>query len=404
MKKITLIGLFLLLLAGTNAQENDIKKEILSYKESEYDFVNKGRRLLIDNLQSLKLEEAIKIKDGLLKEFDGNVAEVFYAAEYIHLLYWTREFDVLLNYIKQVDLEQPVSNNVRISGQTDDFFKAVYGHTIENKDILEIDIKNWELSDMDRDFLLLLLKDIADSTPESWHDDMGKQIEINAQADRFLANYPGSPYETLIRENIRFVFKESDNGAYIDFGLGSTINQGGLSKQFTNGIAVDISLEYRHRKLMGILGFGFSGQKLKQEMEINNTVWKKDASATLGNVYMNAGYLIHENRRWSIYPFAGVGYTGYSAVEDDTKEDKNLKKLGLNSFYVQMGAGFDLKIKSLSSFGNIKAMQPDSDSRISLKYIFRMPKFDRKDPLLSGSQHVITLSYGFGGRGKERDL
>lgn len=397
-KRIAISFVLVSAFSGLSAQENNVKDQILSYKDSEYNFVNKGRRLLIDNLQAFKIEEAINVKNGLLNEFEGSVTEAFYNSEYIHLLYWTREFDELLNYLKQVDFNHPVSNNVRVSAQTDNFFMAVYAHTVENKDILEIEIKHTLLNEMERDFLLLLLNDIANPTPQSELANSEHLAKINEMADQFLTHYPDSPYNGIVREQIRLVFKETDWGLYLDFVLGATLNQGDISRQFRNGPAAGMLFEYRHRKLMGMLGFDVASQTLKQDLPVNNTVWKKGSSSTLGSGYLNAGYLAFENRRWSIYPYAGIGYTGFSAVEKDIKEDENLDKLRLNSFFTQLGVGIDLKITSIPS------VDQSSDSRISLKYTYRMPRFERKDPLLKGSQHVITLSYGIGGRGKERDL
>lgn len=404
MRKVTLSLIFALALSGISAQENNVKDQILSYKDSEYDFVNKGRRLLIDHLQSFKMQDAIDVKNSLLNEFDGNVTEVFYNIEYIHLLYWTGEFEELLNYLKQADFDQPVSNNVRISSQTDNFSKAVYTHTAENKDILGIDVKNGELNDMERDFLLLLLNDITNPLPQNSHANPEHITKINEQANQFLANYPDSPYEKIVREQIRFVFKETDWGTYMDFGFGAVLNQGDISHQFRDGPAIHMIFEYRHRKVMGMFGFDVGSQTLKQDFPINNTVWKKGSSSTLGSIYLNAGYLVFENRRWSIYPYVGGGYTEFSAAEKEIQEDENLKKLRLNSFSTQAGIGIDLKINSISPITSYSWMYRNTDSRISLKYTYRMPHLKRKDPSLYGSQHVITLSYGIGGRGKERDL
>ena len=161
-------------------------------------------------------------------------------------------------------------------------------------------------------------------------------------------------------------------------------------------------LEYRHRKLMGMIGFGFSGQRLKKDLQINNTIWEEESSATFGFGYLNAGYLVFENNRWSIYPYAGIGGGGFSADEQDIKEDQNLKNLKLGTFFTQVGIGFDFKFAGghyYNPYGTIGTL----GSRVSLKYTYRMLQLERKDPLLKGHQHLITLSYGIGGRNKVRD-
>lgn len=397
-KKIALLWILLLAAMNIHSQEDTIKAQILSYKDSEYDFLNKGRRLLLEHLQSNKLHDVIAVKNSLLHEFDGNVSAVFYNSEYVHLLYWAGEFSELLNYLKQVDLEQPVTNNVMVSAQTDQFFTTVQSYLIENPDILEMDIKNALLEDVETDFLLLLLHDLAILNQQREQPNAEQRMRINQMADVFLTNYQDSPYHPFVRENIRWVYKEKDWGFYMDIGFGAALLQGDLSHQFNNGALMDMLFEYRHRRMLGMLGFGFSGHILKEDLPINETTWKKGASATMGNIYLNAGVLVFENRKWSIYPYGGIGYTGFSALQKDIDEDENLEKLGLNSFFTQLGLGVDMK------FNVSPSIYTSSNSRLSLKYVYRMPHFDRKDPILKGSQHIITLSYGIGGRGLERDL
>ncbi|MDR0422261.1 MAG: hypothetical protein LBH72_04535, partial [Proteiniphilum sp.] len=324
MKRITTSLLLLWTLSSLIAQENSIREQILGYKDSEYDFVNKGRRLLAARLQDYEIQEAINVKNGLLDEFRGNVSEVFYIGEYIHLLLLTGEFDELLNYLKQVDFEQPVSHNVRVSSQTDGFFTTVFTQMTENADILEMDIKDAVQDGMERDFLLLLLHDIAVSVPPAQRSRSPHTAEINQMADRFLFIYPGSPYEQFVREHIRLVYKETDWGMYGDIGFGAAFNQGNLSRQFANGTVMDMSFECRHRKLMGIFGFELSGHQLKRDLPVNNTIWEEKRHSLMGNMYLNAGYLVFENRRWSIYPYIGGGFTGYSAAEKDIEENERL--------------------------------------------------------------------------------
>lgn len=403
MKKIHASFFLLFFFLNISAQEDVVKQQILNYKDSEYDFVNKGRRLLADYLKDFKAEDAVKVRKSLLNEFDGKVSEVFYIGEYIHLLFWTTEFEELLNYLKQVDFNEPVSNNVATSAQTDNLFSSLFQHTSQFSDVIELDIKNAELSDMDRDFLLLLLKDMAVIIPSNERETSPHTSEINEMADIFLANYLGSPYESIVREQIRLVYKESDHGMYIDFSLGPILTQGNLQKTMGNGFGMDILFEYRHRKLTGMFGFGFYGLTLNEDVPVNETIWKKDAGATSAHLYLNAGYLAFENHRWSIYPFAGAGYTGFSAAEDDIKEDDRLDKLGIHSFFTQAGVGIDLKIKSLRDY-NYNSPYPSTDSRISLKYTFRAPRLGRKNDYFDGAMHLVSLSYGFGGRSKERDL
>lgn len=395
----TLCLLLLMTFTGLLAQEDSIRNRIMQYKESEYKFVNNGRRMLLDLLQQYKMKEADGVKATLLKAFGGNISELFYIGEYIHLLYWTREFDELLNYMKQVDLQEKVSNNVGVSAQTDRLFEKLFQHTVENKDLLIMDLNAAALNEMERDFLLLLLEDMmAPHSSNEWGK-TEQSAAINAMANRFLTDHPGSPYDDFVRRNIRFEMEEGDWGGYWDpIGLGAAHNQGNLSKQFSHGPILEMCIDVRYKKISGMLGFGASWHTLKNDLPINQTVWKKEASSNLSFVYLNAGYLAIDSKRWSIYPFAGIGFTGFSAVQKDIDQDEKLKKLHLNSFFTQVGVGFDWKFSSgYTLYGSLSG-------RVSLRYSYRMPRFNAPPQSMEGAQHIITLSYGIGGRDIRRKM
>ena len=106
------------------------------------------------------LFKAKEVKDLLLKENDGNVYNTFYPIEYIYILYWTEEYNELLDFIKQVDFRHPVSSSVRILAQTDNMFSTLFQKTAENKDLLLVFIEESDVSEMDKEFLVLQLEDI----------------------------------------------------------------------------------------------------------------------------------------------------------------------------------------------------------------------------------------------------
>ena len=88
----------------------------------------------------------------LLKENEGNVYNTFYPIEFIYILYWTEEYNELIDFIKQVDFTLPVSNSVRIFAATDNMFTSLLQQTVENKDLLLVFIEESEVSEMDKEF------------------------------------------------------------------------------------------------------------------------------------------------------------------------------------------------------------------------------------------------------------
>lgn len=118
LKHLFILVVFLFATVETFSQE-DTRSEIMNYQESEFAFVNKARRLLGTHIKDGNIIEATKVKDVLLDEFNGAITEAFYNSEYIHLLFALREYEQLLVFMKQLDINQKVSQNVYTSAQTD---------------------------------------------------------------------------------------------------------------------------------------------------------------------------------------------------------------------------------------------------------------------------------------------
>lgn len=395
----TLLLALLLFVALPSVSQEDTRKEIMNLPESDFNFVNKARRLLGTYIKDGNMIEATKIKDALLDEYNGEITEAFYNVEYIHLLYALGEYDVLLNFIDVIDFEKHVSSNVSTSAQTDKLRTILFENTAAYNDIMAIDIKENVENEMEKDFLLLLLFDIANTSRRGTPEAQAHTDEANRLSNAYLAKYPNSPYDEFVRKHIRFEFKDSDWGFYWDFGLGGSVNSGDLRNSIGGGgFSATMGLEVRHKKVLGQFNFEIADSKLAKDIDINNTTWRMGSTSTNTSFVLNAGYLLLENKRWSIYPLAGVGYSTIYADNEQTKEDPNLKKLKINTFYPDVGFGIDFKLYISAPY----SMEKTPFGRVSLKYKYKMYNFERKDPIFKGHQHFITLSYGLGGRSQNR--
>lgn len=182
------------------SQNDSLRNQIMNYEQSSHDFLDKGRRLLQDYIVKSDILRVKEVKELLLAENSSNVYNTFYPIEYIYILYWTEEYDELIDFIKQVDFRHPVSNSVRILAQTDNLFTTLFQQTVENKDILLVFIENSDISNMDKEFLVLQLEDIIRAGMSDGRIDYNSEQTsyINELSDRFLEKYPESPYETIL--------------------------------------------------------------------------------------------------------------------------------------------------------------------------------------------------------------
>lgn len=397
----SLLAALMLLLAIPTFSQEDIRSEIMNYHESDFNFINKARRLLGNHIKDGNTVEAAKVKDTLLDEYNGEVLETFYNWEYIFLLYSLGEYDTLLNFMEVVDFDNSVSSNVSTSAQTDNLGTLLRENMLAYYDIIEIDIKESIEDAMSRDFLLLMLQDIAHITPPRSQEREEHTQNINKLANQYLKNHPDSPYDKTVREQIRFEFAEANWGFYWDFGFGVGINNGKLGENLNGtGFGMEMILEYRYKKVLGQFELGFTSKALSNDISVNNTTWMRESYATIGSYTLNAGYLLLENKRWSIYPLAGIGYANVEADSEDYKEDPRLKKLRINSFYPQVGVGIDFKFFMPDPYTSVKSPL----GRFSLQYKYKMFNFENDNPLFQGHQHVIMFTYGIGGRPMKRKM
>lgn len=206
-------------------EKDSLRSEIINYEQSKHVFLDKGRRLLLDHFEKSDMFKVKEVKDLLLKENEGNVYNTFYPIEFIYILYWTEEYNELIDFIKQVDFTLPVSNSVRILAATDNMFTSLLQQTVENKDLLLVFIEESEVSEMDKEFLVLQLEDIIRAGLSNRIDLESEQtVYINELSDLFLDKYPDSPYDTIIRETIRYKFEPSPWAFYWDFlGFGAVV-------------------------------------------------------------------------------------------------------------------------------------------------------------------------------------
>lgn len=183
-------------------------------------------------------------------------------------------------------------------------------------------------------------------------------------------------------------------------GFGAVIPQQGITHYLHEGPTFEMALDVRYKRTIGMVGFGVSSHTLKHDIPINGVTWQKGATTNLGFVYLNGGYVLYNSYRWSIYPFAGVGYSGFSAAEEDIDEWPELKHLKLNSFFTQIGIGVDFRFK-MPDFPYNRSGD-ELPGRLSLRYSFRTSHFENKINGMDGFTHSIVLSWGIGGRPSER--
>ena len=395
MKTLLLLAALLFVPVLAVGQTDSLENQIINYAPSKSEIISKGRRLLLDSFIADDLDKVEEVKNYLLKEVEDENYLVLYPGEHWLLLYWTEEFDELLNSLKAVDENIYAEMYQKIQPSQDMMFSHLQGKSVAWKTKLQYKIDNASLGKEEKDFLRLNLEWLLSDESEPEYLE-----KLNQRADVFLAAYPESEYEGFVRQELRYKYTPSDWGLGMEFFGGYGLFSGELSDAFTNPIAIGLSIDGEYKKFTLNLRMALLPGKTAEELSNRRgDVWAKDEPTNGALGEMTLGYALLETGKIKFSPFAGIGIAEITAPEEDLEENPGLERLAVGSDVAySLGANLDFKLgwKTGEIVKNEKTYY-----FIRLRYAYVMPQFSGYP---QGNMH--TFSIGLGGifRGVKREL
>lgn len=380
------------------AQEDGVEQEIRNYQESKSQLISKGRRLLMDKFLEGDLEKVKEVKDYLLREVENEDYVALYPGEKWMIMYWTGEYERLQESILGFNQDSIANYQRKIFPEQDLLYPKLIERSWEELIMLEYNIDRSELDQQAKDFLLLHLNFMVSGEPLN----QLSQEEVNTMADLYLKAHPGSPYETHIRNNIRYKFAPSKWGLAFEFFTGYGMFTGELSEMFNNQGVMGVSFDVEYQKFTLYLRNYISFGKTKQDQEKNGVVWTKGSQANTFLPEASIGYAVVDNDKLKLSPFAGIGGASISPVTVDVEENPELEDLeiGFSPAYT-IGVNMNLKLGWNTS---MLTFRPDKSYWfVRLRYGYTMPQFN-DNPLYNGNIHQLTIGLGGMYRGMKREL
>lgn len=392
--------LILVLLLSSNyifSQVDSIKTQILEYEDTKSIIISKGRKLLLDKFIEGDLQKTREIKDYLMQTEDEDYIAL-YPAEYWFTLYWTGEYIKLANDIQNFDSARIVSYESRIHPDKDMLFDKLKEKTVENEALIKKQVQNSALDTETKQILILNLNWLLLDNKE----DIFAQDSLNLQADKFLSNYTSSKYEDFTKKYIRYKLYPKKWGFAFEFFSGYSIYTGNLSNNFNNNIPIGVAFDVCYKNFELYLRDYIGFNKTKKDFTYSQGVWEKGSRAMVFLPEASLGYVVYNDNRLKISPFAGIGSMDISPPTNDTNEIPELKEVSLEftTTYI-LGFNFDIK------FGpkHVPAYQPKTSyGFIRVRYGYSMPQFEKKYNGMAGNMHYITIGFGGLGRGLKREL
>ncbi len=256
------------MLSYTAFSQNDtlqsMAERIAHYPTTKYEQIPKGRMLLLDQVRAGKWDEVKKIVGYFDAEYAKEDYKPLWASEALLIYLYLQEYQKAMEFILKLD---SITSRQTYTYQSYEALPTynrgmmlcdiLLDSTKANYDALVSNIMQQELTSEQKDFLTLLLKDIALNSAER-----PLQDEINKQGDGFVAQYPQSPFNKIVKDEIIFRLKMSDFSWGMYIGGGYTIANGVYTDYFQPKGCMTVSWDFFYKKIALYLSYnnGFGRQ------------------------------------------------------------------------------------------------------------------------------------------------
>lgn len=317
-----------------------IEEEILQSKGTK---IEKGRAFLLEKFMDRDYEKVTEAKDYLLGLEDEHYIALA-PMELCQILMWTREFDALTVYMRQVDSTFDASLNNKVMPANDELRKQLYRRSVEDEHLLRFNVEEADVSAEDKAYLTLFLDWLV--TPFSYKN----QNELDDKSEKFLENYPDSDYKWFVQHVISTQAAKANKDNW-GWGMGLDLCggfvTGKLSETMTPIVGLGLSFALAYKKLLMELGYDIVLSKTKVDKPYSTGVYEAGRHNTLFNFYLDVSHPVFSGKRLSVSPVLGVGgcwetYSDKRLSYDETGE--------LEKFYPTVRAGLLLSIKTHGAF------------------------------------------------------
>ena len=317
-----------------------IEEEILQSKGTK---IEKGRAFLLEKFMDRDYEKVTEAKDYLLGLEDEHYVALA-PMELCQILMWTREFDALTVYMRQVDSTFDASLNNKVMPANDELRKQLYRRSVEDEHLLRFNVEEADVSAEDKAYLTLFLDWLV--TPFSYKN----QNELDDKSEKFLENYPDSDYKWFVQHVISTQAAKANKDNW-GWGMGLDLCggfvTGKLSETMTPIVGLGLSFALAYKKLLMELGYDIVLSKTKVDKPYSTGVYEAGRHNTLFNFYLDVSHPVYSGKRLSVSPVLGVGgcwetYSDKRLSYDETGE--------LEKFYPTVRAGLLLSIKTHGAF------------------------------------------------------
>lgn len=407
MKKIFITVILTVVAYHLFCQVDSVERQILNYDNSKSVIISKGRSLLLDKFLENDMDKVKEIKDYLIEKGEDENYIALFTAEYWLILYWTNEYEELLESIKKYTLNPyqiypryvrgyySSKTDTRIAPLPDMLYNKLLSYSKENKDEIIRQIYSATIDMEKEEFLRLNFESMIKK-------DNFYQDTLNMRVDSYVKTYPESEYNDYMRHHIKYKYVLGNWGAALEAFAGISFLTGKIKNIYSDeavgggGGAVDIY----YKKFEFVLRMFGGSLKVTKDMEYSTGIYPKDSAMTVFLPELSFGYTAFENHRIKLAPFVGIGGFFVHTSSTERKKIPELKELSVSAFAFNLGTSFDIRFGKKPQY----LYYPNSfDGFIRIRYNFCLPIFSTKNNITNGQMHTLTIGIGVFARNSKRE-
>lgn len=367
--------------------------DIVNPAYTKSDEISHSRRVLLDKFLE-KNRIGIILEMDKLMLLDDRDYQTLYPIEFWLLSYWLQDFNAILSSVRERKTDSLYNKRdvVKIPPQRDYLTIKLLERSGEEKDQIIKRTKEADLSNEEKDFLLLHLDYLLNNTGQD-----SVQEKLNQMADDFLTRYPESDYASFAKTYIRIRYTVSDDGYALSFFSGKFLFTGNLTDHYRQPTLFGLSFDGIRNRWVYQLNITLGFCKTKKDMPARDEVWPQGSKALGGNVDVAFGRQLVNNKILTVTPLAGIGIFGLDP-NTNTKKEPEYKGGGIKTNIAgRVGFMADIRLKredlstgSLSHYYYMSSTVPF----IRVGYDFIATPLKNSFIRYSGTVHKITIGVG----------
>ncbi|MEJ8800463.1 hypothetical protein [Pontibacter sp. H249] len=400
MKNVYFLLLFLLLSPMLVAQQKEVLQNAVSFDESKREIINKGRSMLLDKFLDKDFTTVKVISDSLQRLEDKDYLALYPGERWL-IMYWTEDYQRLLQDAKDFSDEEVGAIYRKVVPQRDMLFDKMLERTRSSAVLMASNIAQTKLPQEQKDFLEMhLFNTIAGDEYK-----LVPQDTLNHMATSFLQRYPVSPYANFTKQYVRYELKPAKWGFGFEFFSGVGIFSGELKDKFNTNVPIGVAFDVSYKNWVLYLRDYIGFNSTKEALPFKSGVWEKDERATVFLPEASIGYVLVDEQRIKLAPFAGIAGMDITPPTGVVEKNPDYEDLGLKfTTTYTLGANLDLKMGRSGKVRMVSQGPEESFWFVRLRYAFNSPQFYKKYDGFGGGMHYLTVGIGGFGRKLTRQL